>query len=66
MELNQKHLDFKTFCQQLIGKRIQNVEYAEIDYLKFENKPSEPFYFTHYENIHSVDFSIFLFTDDDD
>lgn len=26
MELNQKHLDFKTFCQQLIGKRIQNMQ----------------------------------------
>lgn len=62
MELSQKHLKFKSHCEKLIGKKIVLVEYAEIDYGKFANGPSEPYYHTHHENIHSIDFSIFMYT----
>lgn len=63
MEIGQKHLEFKSHCEKLIGKKIVSVGYAEIDYGKLENRPSEPYYHTHYENIHTIDFSIFMHTD---
>lgn len=66
MEIGQKHLEFKSHCEKIIGKKIVSVVYTEIDYGKLENKPSEPYYHTHYENIHTIDFSIFMYTDQND
>jgi len=62
MELTQEHLDFEKFTRQLIGLRITKVEYSEIDY---EPANPKPYYLTQFVNLDSVDFSIFLHTDND-
>ena len=59
MNLTQKHKDFEIFCQQLVGLNIVKVEYSEINYNPI--KP-EPYYLTNYSNVHSIDYSIFLHT----
>lgn len=59
MKLFQKHKDFEMLCQQLVGLNISKAEYSEINYKP--DKP-EPNYLTNYSNIHSVDYSIFLHT----
>ncbi len=60
MTLTTAHIDFEIFCQQLIGLTIIKVEYSEIDY---EPTNSKPYYPTQFQNLHSVDFSIFFHTD---
>ncbi|NNV55609.1 hypothetical protein [Limnovirga soli] len=60
MTLTPSHIEFENFCNQLIGFTITKVEYSEIDY---EPTRAIPYYPTQFQNLHSVDFSIFLHTD---
>ncbi len=60
MTLTPTHIDFDNFCRQLIGLSIAKVEYLEIDY---EPTNAKPYYPTQFQNLHSVDFSIFLHAD---
>ena len=62
MTLTQEHLDFEKFSRQLIGLTIIKVEYFEIDY---ESTNPKPYYPTQFANLDSVDFSIFLHTEND-
>lgn len=62
MKLSQKHIDFETLSQELIGLKIVKIEYAEINY---EPENPKSFYHTKYPNLDSVDFSVFLDTDTD-
>ena len=63
MILNQEHKDFENYCESLIGKTIIKVEYAEIDYGKLNKKSIEkPYYSTHLQNLDTIDFSIFLYS----
>ncbi|MCG8575972.1 MAG: hypothetical protein MI810_13875 [Flavobacteriales bacterium] len=57
MELKTEHLRFENKLKELSGHVLMNVEYLEIDY-----QLEEPSYKTQYENIHSVDFSILITT----
>ena len=60
MILTATHIDFENLCRQLIGLTIAKVEYSEIDY---EPTNAKPYYPTQFQNLHSVDFSIFFHTD---
>ena len=60
MTLTPTHIDFENFCRQLIGLSITKVEYSEINY---EPTSAKPYYPTQFQNLHSVDFSIFFHTD---
>ena len=60
MILTATHIDFENLCRQLIGLTITKVEYSEIDY---EPTSAKPYYPTQFQNLHSVDFSIFFHTD---
>ena len=61
MTLNQEHKDFENYCVNLIGKTIIKVEYVEIDYEKLNGKSiKKPYYLTRFQNLDSIDFSIFL------
>ena len=63
MILNQEHKDFENYCESLIGKTVIKVEYAEIDYEKLNEKSIEkPYYSTHFQNLDTIDFSIFLYS----
>ena len=62
MTLNQEHKDFENFSLRLVGQKIINVEYAELDY----NESTIPYYPTKYKNLDSIDFSIFFHTDKND
>jgi hypothetical protein len=63
MTLNQEHKDFENYCGKLIGKTIIKVEYAEIDYEKLNEKSiGKPYYLTHFQNLDTIDFSIFLYS----
>lgn len=62
MNLNKEHLDFEILCKQLIGMTILKVEYSEINY---NPENPKPYYPTQFENLDSVDFSIFLHMDND-
>ena len=59
---SKNHKDFESKCQQLIGWRLQKVQYAEIDY--YQDNP-RPCYKTAYSDIDTVDFSVSLFASDD-
>ncbi len=59
MLLTKEHIAFEIFCKQLIGLTITKVEYSEID---TKPKNPKPYYPTQFQNLHSVDFSIFLYT----
>jgi hypothetical protein len=66
MTLDKEHISFENHCKQLIGLTIIKVEYAEIAYDELSGKTNpEPYYTTHFPNLDSVDFSIFLHTDND-
>ena len=60
MKLTQECLNFEKFSQKLIGMTIIKVEYSEINYAPTNPKPN---YSTKYKNLDSVDYSIFLHTD---
>ncbi|MBE8712822.1 hypothetical protein [Sphingobacterium hungaricum] len=62
MTLTKEHLYFEKFSRQLIGLTILKVEYSEIVY---EPTDPKPYYPTQFTNLDSVDFSIFLYTDND-
>lgn len=62
MTLTEEHLDFEKLSRLLIGLKIIKVEYSEIVY---ESENPKPFYTTQFTNLDSVDFSIFLHTDND-
>lgn len=60
--MKQEHLDFEKFSRQLIGLTLLKVEYSEIAY---QPTNAKPYYPTQFTNLDSVDFSIFLHTDND-
>jgi hypothetical protein len=62
MKLTPAHIKFENSCRRLIGLTITKVEYSEIDY---DPANPEPYYPTHFQNLHSVDFSIFFHTAQD-
>lgn len=62
MTLTQRQFDFEKLSQQLTGMTVLKVEYSELIY---ELSHPIPHYQTHFENIDSIDFSIFLYTDKD-
>jgi hypothetical protein len=62
MTLTKDQLEFENRFRSLIGRTVNKVEYTEISYEP--NHPS-PYYPTQFKNLDSVDFSIFLFTDND-
>ncbi|SEB49857.1 hypothetical protein SAMN04489761_1058 [Tenacibaculum sp. MAR_2009_124] len=63
MILKKVHRDFENYIKHLIDKTIIKVEYAEIDYQKLNGDFNEkPYYFTHFRNLDSIDFSIFLYS----
>jgi len=63
MTLKREHKDFENYIEQLIGKTIIKVEYAEIDYEKLnEDSIEKQYYPTHFKNLDSIDFSIFLYS----
>lgn len=61
MTLTQEHLDFEKFSHNSSDLQLFKVEYSEIAY-----KPTnpKPYYPTQFTNLDSVDFSIFLHTDE--
>lgn len=59
MKLSQKHKDFEMLCQQLVGLNIVKIEYSEINYNPLKPIPN---YLTNYTNVHSIDYSVFLHT----
>lgn len=62
MILNQECLDFEKFARRIIGLTVLKVEYYEIMYDQIDPTPNYP---THFKNLDSVDYSIFLYTDQD-
>ena len=60
MTLTSAHIDFENFCRQLVDLTITKVEYSEIDY---EPTNSKPYYLTQFQDLHSIDFSIYFHTD---
>lgn len=60
MKLSTAHLNFENNTRQLLGLTISRVEYSEIDY---NDTTPTPYYSTHYRDIDTVDFSIFLYCD---
>lgn len=62
MKLTQEHLDFEKHCRLLLGLTVLNVEYVELAY---ESTNPKPHYRTQFEEIDTVDFSIFLHCDND-
>ena len=62
MKLTQEHLDFEKLSRQLIGLTVLKVEYSEIAY---DQTNPKPFYPTKFENLDTVDFSIFLYCNND-
>ena len=50
--------EFNSSFNCLFGQKIIKIEYIGLNYEEYENK-----YFTKYENIHTMDFSIILYTD---
>ena len=62
MTLNNEQTTFEDKFRLLVGQAIIKVEYLEIDY---QPENPKPFYPTKFDNLHSVDFSILLHTDND-
>ncbi len=62
MTVTQEYLDFEKFSRRLIGLTVLKVEYYEIMYDQTDPTPNYP---THFKNLDSVDYSIFLHTDHD-
>ena len=56
LKLSEEHIYFEYYCRQLVGLEIQRVEYSEIKY------GAGPYYPTKFPDLHSVDYSIFLYT----
>jgi hypothetical protein len=62
MKLTQEHLDFEKHSRLLLGLTVLNVEYVEVAY---DSTNPKPCYRTQFEEIDTVDFSIFLHCDND-
>lgn len=62
MEMTQEHLDFEKHSRQLIGLTVLKVEYSEVDY---DSTNPKPWYPTLFEKLDTVDFSVFLYCDND-
>ncbi len=63
MTITSEHIDFENHCRKIIGVTVVRVEYSEICY---EPERPKPYYPTKFQNLHSVDFSIFFHTKDND
>jgi len=57
--LNENHINFEKKFIELVGLTLDSVEYAEIIY---DSENPMPFYNTEFDLIHSIDFSISLYT----
>lgn len=60
MQWTAQHLDLEKRFRKLIGLTVLNVRYNEINY---EPEHPVPNYHTRFSQLHSVDFSLFLYTD---
>jgi len=66
MKLEQQHIDFENNCKKFIGIKISKVEYAEIAYHLHDNSEPKKWFATKFDNIHTVDFCVFLHTQTND
>lgn len=66
MKLKQQHIDFENSCKKISGLKINKVEYAEIAYDLLDNSEQKKWFATKFNNIHTVDFCVFLHTNTTD
>ncbi|WP_299458549.1 hypothetical protein [uncultured Microscilla sp.] len=58
---------FENTCQQLVGKTLCKVEYEEIAYDQSNQiTPVQPYYTTHIDQVHSLDYAVWLHTTQQD
>ncbi len=60
--MNKEYKDFEEKFKKIIGLTLTNVEYSEIKNELGEPYESTPYYPSKYEDLHSVDYSVFINT----
>lgn len=65
--MNTQAIEFEKTCQRLVGLELQRVVYEELAYDQHANiSPAQPYYITHFPQVHSLDYSVWLYSTQQD